>query len=174
MLHARRHELQRVGEIGDLIAGTVNLQGAPGPDDRVRVGLFDRRGRLLEQTTLNPADDLSFAFTIKQWMPMLVRVDAALYRNPAGAAPAQTIHSAYSYCRVTKRHQGRFNFLMWDVPKGTLAPYAEQSLAENAVKAPAPPRLMMVCGTEDRLYPGNIRLRDHLQALKWPDLQYRE
>jgi len=48
------------------------------------------------------------------------------------------------------------------------------ALAENAVKAPAPPRLMMVCGTEDRLYPGNVRLRDHLQALKWPDLQYRE
>ena len=121
------------GEIGDLIAGTVNLEGAPEPDDRVRVGLFDRRGRLLEQVTLNPAEDLSFAFTIREWMPMLVRVDAALYRNPAGAIPAQTIHSAYSYCRVTKRHQGRFNFLMWDVPKGTLAPYAEQSLAENAV-----------------------------------------
>ena len=42
------------------------------------------------------------------------------------------------------------------------------------MKAPAPPRLMMVCGTEDRLYPGNVRLRDHLQALKWPELQYRE
>ena len=121
------------GEIGDLIAGTVNLEGAPEPDDRVRVGLFDRRGRLLEQTTLNPAEDLHFSFSIEEWMPMLVRVDAALYRNPAGAAPAQTIHSAYSYCRVTKRHQGQFNFLMWDVPKGTLAPYAEQSLAENAV-----------------------------------------
>lgn len=48
------------------------------------------------------------------------------------------------------------------------------ALAESAVKAPAPPRLMMVCGTEDRLYAGNIRLRDHLQALKWPELQYCE
>ncbi|MDQ0290452.1 alpha/beta hydrolase [Oligosphaera ethanolica] len=48
------------------------------------------------------------------------------------------------------------------------------ALAENAVKAPAPPRLMMVCGTEDRFCQGNARFSKHLQALKWPDLHYRE
>lgn len=48
------------------------------------------------------------------------------------------------------------------------------ALAETAVAAPVPPRLMMVCGTEDGLYAGNIRLRDHLRKLSWPVLNYQE
>ncbi len=122
------------GEVGDRISGRAIVEGAPGPDDRLRVGLFDRRGRLLaQQTTPAAAGETRFQFGIEPWMPMLVRVDAALFRNPPGDEPASVIDSAYAYCRVTQRHRGRFNFLIWDTPSGTLAPYAEQSLAEHSV-----------------------------------------
>jgi beta-galactosidase len=122
------------GEIGDSIRGRAIVEGAPGADDQLRVGLFDRRGRLLAQQVMPArAGDTRFEFRIEPWMPMLVRVDAALFSNPPGDAPATTIDSAYAYSRVTKRHQDRFNFLIWDVPTGTLAPYAEQSLAENGM-----------------------------------------
>lgn len=122
------------GEVGDSIRGRAIVEGAPGADDQLRVGLFDRRGRLLaQQVSPARAGDRRFEFRIEPWMPMLVRVDAALFRNPPGDAPASTIDSAYAYARVTKRHQDRFNFLIWDVPAGTLAPYAEQSLAENGM-----------------------------------------
>lgn len=122
------------GEIGDRIRGRAIVEGAPGPHDRLRIGLFDRRGRLLAQQIVPAAaGETRFDFPIVSWLPMLVRVDAALYRNPPGDEPASVIDSTYAYFRVTKRHQGRFNFLIWDVPRGTLAPYAEQSLAEHSV-----------------------------------------
>ncbi|MEA3402418.1 MAG: alpha-amylase family protein [Armatimonadota bacterium] len=148
------------GEPGDAIAGHVMVDAEPGPNTRARVGLFDSRGRELAHEILEPAELLEvlppepeeepeeegeeepeagprlgmpFSFTVEPWMPMLLRVHAALYRNPPGPPPAEVIHSGYAYFRVTKRHQGRFNFLMWDTPRGTLAPYAERSLAENAV-----------------------------------------
>jgi len=122
------------GEVGDQIRGRAIVEGTPGPDDRLRAGLFDRRGRLLRQEIIEArAGETRFEFDIEPWMPMLVRVDAALFRNPPGDEPAGVIDSSYAYLRVTKRHQGRFNFLIWDTPGGTLAPYAEQSLADNSV-----------------------------------------
>ncbi|MGC9317241.1 MAG: beta-galactosidase [Armatimonadota bacterium] len=146
---------QSWGEPGDAVAGYVIVDAEPGPDTMVRVGLFDRRGRDLAHRILDPGELLEvlppepqeeeeeaeaeprlgipFSFAVEPWMPMLLRVDAALYQNPPGEAPAEVIHSGYAYFQVTKRHQGRFNFLMWDTPRGTLAPYAERSLAENAV-----------------------------------------
>lgn len=48
------------------------------------------------------------------------------------------------------------------------------ALADKAVHAATPPRLLMVCGTEDGLYQGNIRLRDHLRAIGYPGFEYRE
>ncbi len=133
------------GEVGDDISGTVSIEGSPAEHDRLRVGLFDARGRDISHVILNPGQgEAEFSFKIEPWMPMLVRVEAALYRNPPGDAPACTIDSAYEYVHITKRQQDRFHFLIWDTPKGTLAPYAEQSLAENGVslqlgQAPDPP-----------------------------------
>ncbi len=121
------------GEIGDTISGSVNIEGTPGENDRLRVGLFDRRGRLMKQQIVDPTGTLDFSFEIEQWMPMLVTVDAALYRNPPGEAPATTIDSTYEYVRVTQRHADQFNFLMWDVPDGPLAPWAEKSLTDASV-----------------------------------------
>ncbi len=120
------------GEVGDTISGSVSIEGAPGAGDMVRVGLFDSRGRLLKQQITPAGGDLDFAFEIEQWMPMLVRVDAGIFRNPAGQ-PAQTIDTAYEYVRVTQRNSDQFNFLMWDMPSGPLAPWAQKSLADAAV-----------------------------------------
>ena len=116
------------GEIGDPIAGHVALQGPPLDDERLQVRLLDRRRRVLRQAdariTGNEAD---FSITSEAWMPMLVTVEARLLTG------SDEVSSAYQYYHVTKRHQGRFNFLIWDTPKGPLAPYAEQSLADNSV-----------------------------------------
>ena len=120
------------GEIGESVSGRVSVEGAPAAGDMVRVGLFDSRNRLLKQQIVPATGDTSFSFEIEPWMPMLLRVDAGLFRNPAGQ-PAQTIDSAYEYFRVTQRNWDQFNFLMWDTPKGTLAPWAEQSLVDNSV-----------------------------------------
>ena len=65
--------------------------------------------------------------SIEPWMPMLVTVEAQLRRARRGVARAST------YFHVTKRNRGQFNFLMWDFPTGTLAPYAEESLARHGM-----------------------------------------
>lgn len=116
------------GEIGQRIKGNVRLQGAAGQIEVLRVSLLDRRRRELVRREVRPAgNEVSFDFAIEPWMPMLVTVEAQL-RKPLGE-----IARASSYFRVTKRHRGQFNFVMWDFPKGTLAPYAEESLAKHAV-----------------------------------------
>jgi S-formylglutathione hydrolase FrmB len=46
-------------------------------------------------------------------------------------------------------------------------------LARKAAKAPARPRLYQCCGTEDELYPDNIRFRDAVRKLPL-DLTYEE
>ena len=39
------------------------------------------------------------------------------------------------------------------------------TLARKAAKAPVKPRLYQCCGTEDQLYPDNIRFRDAIRRL---------
>ncbi|HBL40071.1 MAG TPA: esterase [Ruminococcaceae bacterium] len=46
-------------------------------------------------------------------------------------------------------------------------------LAEKCADNPNRPRLFLGCGTEDRLYPENIRFKEKLQSLGW-DFTYRE
>ncbi len=119
---------QEWGEVGDHIAGAVTLAGPPLPAEKLRVSLLDRRRRELARRDLVATNDpVEFDFAIPQWMPMLVTVEARLLRGEQEAARAS------KYFRVTRRSRGQFNFLMWDVPRGTLAPYAEASLAQHAV-----------------------------------------
>jgi putative tributyrin esterase len=47
------------------------------------------------------------------------------------------------------------------------------ALARKAAKAPVKPRLYQCCGTEDELYPDNVRFRDAVQKLPL-DLTYEE
>ena len=119
---------QAWGEIGDYIAGEVILKGDSLPGETLRVRLLDSRRRELAHRDVRPAQDTTeFNFPIERWMPMLLTVEAQLLQGPG------ELSRNYTYFHVTKRNRGQFNFLMWDTPRGTLAPYAERSLAENSV-----------------------------------------
>lgn len=119
-------ELPRAwGEIGESIAGEVVLGGAALPGERVAVELRDRRGRVFARTA--PAaptgQRVPFSFVIAEWYPMLAQVRAVVSDEAGEAADAS------AYVNVTKRGRGRFQFLVWDVPSGPTAPYAEEMLA---------------------------------------------
>ena len=121
------------GEIGDTLSGVVTLAGdAPTPGQTVVVSLLDRRGRELVRQTIPAKPETPFAVKLEPWMPMLVTVRAALVE---AAAPGwqHEVASAWQFAHVVKRHRGQFNFVMWDTPRGNLAPAAEESLARNSV-----------------------------------------
>ena len=120
--------VQDWGEIGGRIAGVVTLKGKPMADEIVRIRLLDRRRRELVRKDLRAAGaNPKFEFRIEPWFPMLVTVEALVISGDHEVA------RAYTYFRVTKRHHDRWNFLIWDTPKDTLAPYAEASLAKHGM-----------------------------------------
>ena len=112
------------GEVGEEIAGTISLAGTPLEDERVEMRLLDRRGRILARSAVSETST-TFQFPIREWMPMLVRVEAVVLSG------GEEVAAEYTYFRVTKRHRGQFNFLVWsgDMPRDLLAPYAEENLA---------------------------------------------
>ena len=119
------------GEIGDRIAGTAKLVGPATAGEKVWVHLVDARGRVLVQADRPVSDSTArFEFAIEDWMPMLLEVRARLTDGD------QEVSSAYSYFRVTKRNRGQFNFVVWDWPADTIAPYAEQQLARLGCTVP--------------------------------------
>jgi hypothetical protein len=115
-------------EVGQKLSGKVQLAGAGRAGERVLVSLFDRRGRELVRQAL-PADAIeqSFSFAVPPWLPMLLEVRATLLEGQ------HEVSSAWRFARVVKRHRGRFNFVMWDTPRGAPAPWAEQALANTGV-----------------------------------------
>lgn len=127
-------------EVGGMLTGEVSLAGSPLPgNEKVRIDLCDRRNRVIARQESSARDNrAAFSFKVQPWMPMLIRVEAALI------SAGQEVSTAYNYFNVTKRHQGQFNFVMWDIPSGTLAPYGEESLGRLGVTAHlsggAPPR----------------------------------
>lgn len=132
--------LQRTwGEVGDHLQGTVSLQGSPLEGEVLRVRLLDPARRELMRKDLLPSrEKAEFDFVLQDWMPMLVTVEAQL-RDRTGE-----VAGAYRYFSVTRRNRGHFNFLMWDFPTDTMAPYVLRSLADTGVTLmlngnPAPP-----------------------------------
>lgn len=116
------------GEIGEQIPGRVTLAGQPVQGERLQVRLVDSRGRILVKQEWTPSGQLiHFAFPIQAWLPMLVRVEAALLQGDA------TVSSDYRFAHVVKRHRGQFNFLAWESPTGPLSPYVEEALAKLGV-----------------------------------------
>jgi len=115
-------------EIGQTLSGKVQLAGEGGANQRLVVSLLDRRGREIARQT-GPADAArqAFHFAVQPWFPMLLTVRATLLAGTADVA------SDWQFARVVKRRRGRFNFVMWDTPHGTLAPWAEQALADTGV-----------------------------------------
>jgi len=126
------------GEVGERIRGSVELAGKPLAGERLVVNLRDRRDRIL--TRMELAEDRRFDFPVQAWLPMLVRVEAVVSDRDG------EVSCGWAYFNVVKRHRGRFNFLIWDVPRDTLAPYAEASLARLGttlqLSGGAPPRVV--------------------------------
>jgi len=118
---------RRSCEPGGSIRGTVSLAGRFAKGDSVQVLLLDRRRRELMRQDIPAVSGTPFSFDIPDWLPMLVTVEARLYSGGAEIAENRT------HFRVTKRNRNRFNFLIWGVPKGPLAPYAEESLVRQGV-----------------------------------------
>ncbi|MBT7054057.1 MAG: hypothetical protein HN976_03120 [Lentisphaerae bacterium] len=115
-------------EIGEPLSGEITLSGNPGTNERLVVGLLDRRDReIARQTVSVAADKATFTFTAQPWFPMLLEVRATLVDGTGD------VSSAWAFAHVVKRHHGQFNFIMWDVPRGNLAPVAEESLARTGV-----------------------------------------
>jgi hypothetical protein len=125
------------GEIGQKLSGKIACSGdLSGADERLIVSLFDPRGRELMRQNVGPVTtEGAFSFPIEDWLPMLVTVRATLVSTTGGAqVPAlQEISSAWQFANVVKRNRGQFNFLIWDVPTGTLGPVGEKSLADNGM-----------------------------------------
>ncbi len=129
------------GEVGDRLRGSVELAGGAKPGRRVVVRLRDRRERILARAALPAEAPASFDFAVEPWMPMLLRVEAALVE-----AAGSDVAAAHAWFHVVKRHRDRFNFLIWDCPRGATAPYAEESLARLGttlqLSGGAPPRML--------------------------------
>lgn len=116
------------GEPGGQITGSVALSGEPVANETLRIGLLDRQRRELVRRDLRPSGStIAFQLPIERWLPMLVTVEAQLLQADREVA------RAWKYFRVPKRNREQFNFLMWDYPTGTLAPYAEESLARHGM-----------------------------------------
>ena len=117
-------------EVGGHVAGTVDLAGAPLANERLTVRLMDRRGRILVRNDLpTSGNQVPFRFRVEAWMPMLLRVQAVITHGDKDVA------TAYAYAKVTKRHRGQFNFIVWGCPGDTLGPYAAAGLARMGTTA---------------------------------------
>jgi hypothetical protein len=131
---------QPYSEAGGKLAGRVTVEGTPTlAGERVRIDLCDRRNRvLMRHEAPLTGSSVAFSFPVPEWFPMLVRVEATLISGNEAAT------RAYTYFNVTKRNRDQFNFLVWDTPNGTLAPYAEESLVRNGMtlqlRSGTPPR----------------------------------
>ncbi len=110
-------------EVGEMLRGEAALGGRIEPGDSLRVRLLDKRGRVLAQKDYEAATTTPFDFTIESWMPMLLRVEAVILND------GREVASEYGFLRVTKRHQNQFNFVVWNIPSGDLAPYGVEALA---------------------------------------------
>ena len=130
------------GEVGERIRGRARLASPEAARDlSLVVRLRDPGERILVQQPIAGGNVAAFDLPIEPWFPMLLRVEAAVL-DKGGVARG----SAYQYFNVTKRHRGQFNFLIWDVPTGPLAPYAEESLARLGMtlqlRGGPPPRVV--------------------------------
>jgi hypothetical protein len=120
------------GEIGDTVRGTVQFHGAVETNDTIQVRVLDAGGRILQQMALaneerSYSSAIPFAFAVRDWMPMLLRVEAVLTDSRG------ELSKAHAFCRVTKRHRNQFHFVVWNWPTDDLAPYGLESFRANGV-----------------------------------------
>lgn len=116
-------------EVGQYLAGKVRLAGECPAGRRLVVSLMDRRDREIDRRIINAGSaEHVFRFAVRPWFPMLLEVRATLVDGAE-----EEVASVWQFARVVKRHRGQFNFVMWDTPRGNLAPWAEQALAGTGV-----------------------------------------
>ncbi len=115
-------------EVDEKITGTLNVSDIDG-GDTVRIRLLDNKNNQLAEQVLPVATEASlpFSFEVAPWYPMLVRIEAVLERGDRELALAR------EDVRITKRKQDQFNFIMWNVPTGDLAPYGIERMAQLGV-----------------------------------------
>lgn len=120
-------------EPGERGSGSVLIAGDM-TGRRVELRLIDRFGRVLDTQPLDTGDEAGvypFAFDVEHWMPMLLRVDAAVFED--GDVLVARADASFN---VTKRHREKFNFIMWDFPNTeTLGPYAAETMQRHGVTA---------------------------------------
>ncbi len=116
-------------EGGETIEGKIVTEGDIGMDTSLVVRVVDADNRILVQSHVDSEGNRSFALDIKPWMPALMRVEAALLEEN------EEVASDYAYLKVTNRNRDQFNFIMWNLASGDLAPYAAESMARNGVTA---------------------------------------
>jgi beta-galactosidase len=129
--HVDAVELERDwAEAGEKATGVTTYSGSIPADAVCVVRLVDVHDRILAQQTLRPQDDrASFSLPIEPWMPMLLRVESVIEDSEG------EVSYAYAFLRVTTRNRDQFNFVMWNIPSGDLAPYGVESLARHGVTA---------------------------------------
>jgi hypothetical protein len=129
--HLQRVELERPwAEPGEEVKGKIALSGATHRNDRLLVRLIDQYNRvLLEKPVAGNENPAAFSFDAAAWMPMLLRVEAAICEG------TNEVSAQYAWLNVTRRQQDQFNFVVWCYPSGDLAPYGVRSLAECGATA---------------------------------------
>jgi hypothetical protein len=144
-------------EVGESVQGHVVTSGELGALDSVVLRLVGNDNRVFTEEEL-PAD-AGFTLDIKPWMPMLMRVEAAIVEGDDEVA------SSYAYLNVTQRNRDQFNFIMWNLAGGDLAPYVAESLARNGVTAILhggdPPLYMAQYGLAFVPYASSFRTSSH-------------
>ena len=154
-------------EVNETITGTVELGVSPVRSRLIQVRLMDRSDRILARQDV-PEGKAEFAFHIEPWMPMLLRVEAAVSDDNGETS------AAYAYLRVTKRHQDQFNFIVWNYPGGDLAPYGADSMTQNGASAilqgGEPPLLLSNSNLSFIPYAASFRPSSHtVTAMLEPD-----
>jgi len=115
-------------EVGETIEGHVVVTGDLTGADSVVVRLVGTDNRILTEEKV-VAGDAHFTLQIKPWMPMLMRVEALILDGE------DEVSSSYAYLNVTRRNRDQFNFIMWNLATGDLAPYAAENMTRNGVTA---------------------------------------
>ncbi len=118
------------GEVGESVKLDVTLSGEKMENEILKVLFSDRFGRILVRD--NPVitgNSATLSLNVKEWMPMLLKAEAVLVSG------GLEIDSKETYLRVTKRHRGRFHFVVWDYPKGETGPYGVESLTKSGATA---------------------------------------
>jgi len=92
------------GDVGQSISGVISFIG----EGKVKIRLRDAERRILAEETLSAANGKApFSFTIEDWMPSMITLEASLYDGK------KEISRKYEYCNRIIRRPRMFEFSAW-------------------------------------------------------------